>query len=66
MPVEIKFGQTVNCNFFQNLEYWVGLANESAAFPTLIYSGDWETVRKGVRILGWDKAGLTLEALVEG
>jgi uncharacterized protein len=66
MPVEIKSGQTVNRNFFQNLEHWMGLAKDAAAFPTLIYGGDWETVRKGVRILGWDKAGLTLDALVKG
>ena len=65
MPVEIKSGQTVNRDFFQNLEHWVGLAGDSAVFPTLIYGGEWESSRKGVRILGWDKAGLALEALVE-
>lgn len=66
MPVEIKSGQTINRDFFQNIEHWMALAGNSAVVPTLIYGGDWETVRKGVRVLGWRKVDLALAPLIEG
>lgn len=59
MPIEIKSGQTLNRDFFTNLERWLALAGDSAFSPTLIYGGTEITTRKGIRILNWRTAGST-------
>lgn len=57
MPVEIKSGQTLNRDFFVGLERWVALAGTLARAPTLIYGGDDDADRRGVRVLGWRRLG---------
>lgn len=64
MPVEIKSGQTINRDFFQNIEHWMSLAGQAAEHPTLIYGGDEGTMRREVRILDWKKADLVFEPLI--
>ncbi len=63
MPVEIKSGQTINRDFFKNIEHWMSLAKGLATYPTLIYGGDLEMIRQGIRVLGWNRTGQTLEPL---
>ena len=53
LPVEIKSGQTVNRDYFKTLERWTDMAGTMATDPTLIYAGDDEQMRRGVRVLGW-------------
>ena len=53
LPVEIKSGQTVNRDYFKTLERWTDMAGTMATDPTLIYAGDDEQVRRGIRVLGW-------------
>lgn len=62
MPVEIKSGQTLNRDFFTGLERWTTLAGDLAHQPTLIYGGQGEQGRQGVRVLGWDRLALAVEA----
>ena len=57
MPVEIKSGQTLNRDFFTGLERWMGLAGSLVCNPTLVYGGEGEHERKGVRVLGWERLG---------
>lgn len=57
MPVEIKSGQTLNRDFFVGLERWMALAGTLARVPTLIYGGDDDADRRGVRVLGWRRLG---------
>ena len=52
-PIEIKSGQTLNRDFFTNLERWTKLAGPLAHNPTLIYGGKDAAERRGMRILGW-------------
>jgi predicted AAA+ superfamily ATPase len=63
MPIEIKSGQTVNRDFFSGLEHWTRLAGDLAIAPTLVYGGNQEWSRKGVRVLGWDKSEKILAPL---
>lgn len=53
LPVEIKSGQTVNRDYFKTLDRWTEMAGSMATDPTLIYAGDDEQMRRGVRVLGW-------------
>ena len=53
LPVEIKSGQTVNRDYFRTLERWTDMAGTMATDPTLIYAGDDQQMRRGVRVLGW-------------
>jgi predicted AAA+ superfamily ATPase len=55
IPVEIKAGQTLNRDFFTGLERWLGLAGDRARDPTLIYGGQSEQERRGIRVLGWSQ-----------
>lgn len=54
MPVEIKSGKTLNRDFFSGLERWLALAGEQAFSPALVYGGDRNLVRKGIRVFAWD------------
>lgn len=55
IPVEVKSGQTVNRDFFSGLERWLALAGGIAIDPALIFGGNGEQMRKGVRVLGWER-----------
>lgn len=55
IPVEIKSGQTLNRDFFTGLERWSAMAGGMARSPTLIFGGDGEHLRKGIRVLDWQR-----------
>lgn len=57
IPVEIKAGQTLNRDFFTGLERWTDLAGDRARAPTLIFGGETEQERHGIRVLGWSQSG---------
>jgi len=57
MPIEIKSGQTLNRDFFKALERWTELAGTMTTDPTLIYAGEGQQTRRGVRVLGWGEVG---------
>lgn len=61
MPVEIKSGKTLNRDFFSGLERWLALAGEQAFSPALVYGGDRNLVRKGIRVFAWDSAAQALD-----
>jgi hypothetical protein len=54
MPIEIKSGKTLNRDFFSGLERWTALAGDRAFDPTLVYGGNENLMRKGVRVFGWN------------
>ena len=60
MPIEIKSGQTLNRDFFVELDRWTALADGRAFEPTLVYGGTESLEHKGVRVLGWNAAGQVL------
>lgn len=61
MPVEIKSGKTLNRSFFTGLERWLALAGGQAFAPALVYGGDRNLTRKGVRVFAWDSAERVLD-----
>jgi len=61
MPIEIKSGQTLNRDFFIGLERWMGLAENKAVSPTLIYGGGEKLIHKGIKVLGWKYIGRALD-----
>ena len=64
IPVEIKAGQTVNDDFFKNLEKWRQLAGKTARSSYLIYGGEQEQKRSTVHVLPWRKLGALLDKLL--
>jgi len=52
-PIEVKSGQTLNRDFFSNLQDWLDLASGMAIDPTLIYGGEEGLTRSGVRVWPW-------------
>jgi len=53
LPVEIKSGQTLVAYFFKGLKRWRTLAGDAAGEPALIYGGDENQQRSGMRVYGW-------------
>lgn len=53
VPVEIKSGQTVASDFFDNLLYWQGLTRAKEAPAALIYGGDRAFRRSGACAYPW-------------
>ena len=53
VPVEVKSGQTVASDFFDNLHYWQGLAKAKEAPAALIYGGDRAFLRSGACVYPW-------------
>jgi predicted AAA+ superfamily ATPase len=61
MPIEIKSGKTVTRDSFAGLDKWRALAGDDAIEPTLIYGGNDEYSRNGVKVVGWEKCGAVLK-----
>lgn len=57
IPIEIKSGKTVASDFFDNLQYFQTLANQTDSSPLLIYGGDQVQTRKNAQVLGWQALG---------
>ncbi|MCU7935225.1 MAG: ATP-binding protein [Candidatus Thiodiazotropha sp. (ex Dulcina madagascariensis)] len=60
MPIEIKSGQTLNRDFFSNLQRWLSLAGDQATDPVLIYGGSGTQVHKGIKVFGWNEVDRVL------
>ena len=52
-PLEIKSGQTINKDYFKELEFWKKLAGETAGEAWLVYGGDTRQSRSDVTVLPW-------------
>jgi predicted AAA+ superfamily ATPase len=61
-PIEIKFGQTINQDYFKGLHKWISLAGTAAVNPTLIYGGKQIAGQSGINIYPWNDQGY-LESL---
>ncbi|HET98269.1 MAG TPA: ATP-binding protein [Desulfurivibrio alkaliphilus] len=59
-PVEIKSGQTVAADMCNTLKKWQAISGSSVE-PRLVFGGEGEYLRSGVRITGWREL-LTSEA----
>lgn len=55
--IEIKSGQTIHNNFFQNLKIFKELNIDSNPLLFLIYGGDEEQIRSHFTVLPWRKVG---------
>jgi len=53
----IKSGQTLVADFFKGLNRWIILAGDMAGESALIYGGDENQQRSGVRVYGWQSVG---------
>jgi predicted AAA+ superfamily ATPase len=53
LPIEIKSGQTIASDFFQNLNKFMELTKGSASNPTLVYAGEQNQQRSNNTVLAW-------------
>lgn len=56
-PVEIKSGQTLTEDYFNDLNRWMILAGKEGCDPTLVFGGQEQLKRSGVHVLGWKHLG---------
>lgn len=61
IPVEVKAGKTIISDFFKHLDYWKTLSNQPEVPQYLIYGGNDDHAKAGVKILGWKSAGNLIE-----
>jgi hypothetical protein len=52
-PIEIKSGQTISSEHFDNLRIWQQFAGAAAGEPMLIYAGAEAYTRSGVQVVPW-------------
>ena len=52
-PIEVKSGQTVASDFFNNLHFWQNLSGDETAPAALVYGGDQSFKRKNVIVYPW-------------
>jgi predicted AAA+ superfamily ATPase len=52
-PVEIKSGQTVAGDMLKGLLKWQDLAGAPTGDPWLVFGGEGDHLRRGVRVMGW-------------
>jgi uncharacterized protein len=62
-PVEIKSGETVASDFFNNLTQWNALAQNNPDNGYVIYGGDLVQERSAGNLLGWKAAGGLVEKI---
>jgi predicted AAA+ superfamily ATPase len=53
LPIEIKSGQTIRSEFFNNLNYWSELAGGKKADSLIIYAGSMNQKRSNGQIMSW-------------
>lgn len=56
--VEIKSGKTVSSNYFDNLEYWRGLAGTSQDQSYVVYGGDQSLQTSAGKLVSWRELNL--------
>lgn len=57
IPVEIKAGETIGRDFFNNLNKWSVLAGRKAGRAFLVYGGDKDQDRSEAQVLSWRSLG---------
>jgi len=53
IPLEVKSGQTVASDFFDNLRYWLHLSGKQSAPAALVYGGEQSSKRSGSVVYPW-------------
>ncbi len=53
VPIEIKSGRTPSADWLRNLRLWMGYAGKAASAPQIVYGGEEDYRRSGVRIRSW-------------
>ncbi|MDP1653932.1 MAG: ATP-binding protein [Rhodocyclaceae bacterium] len=53
-PIEIKSGQTVSGEHFDNLRTWQRYAGAAAGIPALVYAGTDSHIRSGIQVVPWN------------
>ncbi|MBP9726264.1 MAG: ATP-binding protein [Gammaproteobacteria bacterium] len=53
IPVEIKSGKTIASDYFDSLEYWSTLSQQSQITSWLIYAGNVSQERSKAKVLSW-------------
>lgn len=54
--IVMKAGETINASFFKNLKTYTKL-DEHVSIATVVYGGEDQQIRKGVRVAPWREAG---------
>ncbi len=52
IPIEVKAGQTIAKDYFDNLHYWRLLSHQDQP-AWLVYGGQYKQNRSGVHVIGW-------------
>lgn len=65
VPIEIKSGETIASDFFDNLVTWSELAKKNPENGYLIYGGDLLQERSKGIVMGWKHAGQLVDKLLE-
>jgi predicted AAA+ superfamily ATPase len=53
IPLEIKSGQTINQDYFKNLNYWNNLSGAAPADSIIVYAGNRSQQRSKGRLVSW-------------
>lgn len=54
IPIEVKAGQTLTSNFFNNLISWLGIKNNKQQYGALIYGGnEWRMQCGNIQVIPW-------------
>jgi predicted AAA+ superfamily ATPase len=53
IPIEVKAGETISRDQFTGLQYFYHLTGDRCLHPTLIYAGDENYQREGIRVMSW-------------
>jgi hypothetical protein len=53
MACEIKAGKTINPEFTKGLKYWGALTGHLEKNQFVIYGGEEDSIRNGIRYIGW-------------
>jgi len=64
-PIEIKSGETIASDFFNNLVAWSELAKKNPEDGYLIYGGDLVQERSKGTVLGWKSVGQLVDKLLQ-
>ena len=62
VPIEVKSGQTVNKDFFKNINLYQKYAGDESGTPILIYGGDKAQKRSSANVISWRQSADILGA----
>lgn len=58
IPVEIKSGQTLNSDYFKDIDHWLKLTHQRQSKSWLVYGGSEEHRQDQTQVLSWRNLGL--------